>query len=85
MFGTFQPEKEKVIYGLVHPLGTWDPFWAQIHHYVYLATNVWSHKGVWNKLCFLFKGPGWSPGKPRLGCIEDIPEVHILISLILLC
>ena len=30
MFGTFQPEREKVIYGLVHPLGTWDPFWAQV-------------------------------------------------------
>ena len=30
IFGTFQPEREKVIYGLVHPLGTWDPFWAQV-------------------------------------------------------
>lgn len=33
MFGTFQPElrEEKVIYGLVHPLSSWDPVWAQVH------------------------------------------------------
>ena len=24
----------------------------------------------------VFKGPGWSPGKPRLGLIEEIPEVN---------
>eukprot|EP00731_Ephydatia_muelleri_P036402 Em0248g4a len=26
-------------------------------------------------MAVLLKGPGWSPGKPRLGCIEDIPQV----------
>lgn len=33
MFGTFQPElrEEKVVYGLVHPLSSWDPVWAQVH------------------------------------------------------
>lgn len=75
LFGTFEPESEKVIYGLVHPLATWDPFWAQIHHLVYILKTVWSHKGITGKLSFLFKGPGWSPGKPRLGCNEDIPPV----------
>jgi alkylglycerol monooxygenase len=80
MFGTFQPElrEEKVVYGLVHPLSSWDPFWAQVHHYVYILKRlVWGGKGegLWFKLQFLFKGPGWSPGKPRLGCREDIPQV----------
>ena len=28
-----------------------------------------------NKLALLFKGPGWQPGKPRLGCNQDIPDV----------
>ena len=36
---------------------------------------MWEMDGLGNKLSFLFKGPGWSPGKPRLGCIEDIPKV----------
>ncbi|CAI8054679.1 Alkylglycerol monooxygenase [Geodia barretti] len=34
MFGTFQPElrEEKVVYGLVHPLSSWNPFWAQVRN-----------------------------------------------------
>jgi len=28
------------------------------------------------QLSALFKGPGWAPGKPRLGLPEDIPVVH---------
>ena len=78
MFGTFQPElcEEKVIYGLVHPLSTWNPLWAQIHHYVYMWKRLWTEKGGWSfRLQFLFKGPGWSPGKPRLGLRKDIPRV----------
>ena len=34
MFGTFQPElrEEKVVYGLVHPLSSWNPFLAQVRN-----------------------------------------------------
>ena len=32
-----------------------------------------------DKISFIFKGPGWAPGKPRLGLIEDIPEVCRII------
>ena len=28
-----------------------------------------------DKLKVLVYGPGWTPGKPRLGEIEDIPDV----------
>lgn len=80
MFGTFQPESEKVVYGLVHLLATWDPLWAQIHHFVYIIKNIWSHQGLRGKLSFLFNGPGWSPGKPRLGCIEDKPHVSLFMQ-----
>lgn len=75
MFGTFTPESEKVIYGLVHPLNSWNPLWAQFHHLHYIITTIGSHKGFKNKIYFLINGPGWSEGKPRLGNIEDIPQV----------
>ena len=77
MFGTFEQEKDKVpiVYGLVHQLGVWNPMWVQLHHYVHIWNQFWSHSWK-DKLSVLFKGPGWSPGKPRLGCIEDIPEVR---------
>ena len=28
--GTFQAEEDHVVYGLTHPLMTWDPVWAQV-------------------------------------------------------
>ena len=47
----------------------------QLCSYNYLFTRVWNTRGLWNKLSVMFKGPGWEPGKPRLGNPEDIPEV----------
>ncbi|OWF35691.1 Alkylglycerol monooxygenase [Mizuhopecten yessoensis] len=75
LFGTFQAEEEKVIYGLVHPLQSWDPINAQICHLKYMFKKVQEEKGFSNKMGVIFKGPGWSPGKPWTGLIEDIPEV----------
>ncbi len=75
MFGTFAPESDKVVYGLVHPLSSWNPIWAQFHHLFYIITTVGKKQGWKNKLYFIINGPGWSPGKPRLGDINDIPEV----------
>lgn len=37
-------------------------------------------RGMQNKLAVLWKGPGWAPGKPRTGLIEDIPDVSIFLD-----
>lgn len=75
LFGTFQAETEPVVYGLTHPLQSWDPTYTQFAHYIHICKMVWKTPGIWNKLCVIFKGPGWSEGKPRLGDINDIPDV----------
>ncbi|XP_060564635.1 alkylglycerol monooxygenase-like [Ruditapes philippinarum] len=77
LFGTFEAEKEeeKVVYGLVHNIDSWEPVHAQLHHLIYVIKSAWNIQGISNKLSVLLKGPGWSPGKPRLGCLEDIPQV----------
>ena len=49
----------------------------QVHHFVYLWHRFWAVEGLWHKLSILMKGPGWAPGKPRLGCIDDIPKVRV--------
>ena len=83
MFGTFEPEGAKVVYGLVHPLASWNPVWAQMHSVVYMARHLWSMEGGLSaRLSFLLKGPGWSPGKPRTGCPEDIPVVSCHLSML---
>ncbi|XP_044149700.1 alkylglycerol monooxygenase-like [Bufo gargarizans] len=75
IFGTFVPEKEKVVYGLTHPINTFEPFNVQLQHCVYIWNTFWSTPGFSNKLSVIFKGPGWGPGKPRLGLPEELPKV----------
>ncbi|KYO26742.1 alkylglycerol monooxygenase isoform X1 [Alligator mississippiensis] len=75
IFGTFEAEKEKVIYGLTHPINTFEPFKVQLHHFTYIWSVFWATPGFSNKLSVIFKGPGWGPGKPRLGLSEEIPVI----------
>ncbi|XP_068091203.1 alkylglycerol monooxygenase isoform X1 [Hyperolius riggenbachi] len=75
IFGTFVPEKDKVIYGLTHPINTFEPFSVQLQHLIHIWKTFWSTSGFWNKMSVIFKGPGWGPGKPRLGLPEELPEV----------
>lgn len=77
MFGTFAAERkdEQIAYGLVHNLDTFDPFVVQCQNYWHLFLRFLSMEGLWNKCCVLLKGPGWSPGKPRLGDPSEIPEI----------
>lgn len=51
-------------------------FLFQFHHLVNIWTTFWATPGFFNKFSVMFKGPGWSPGKPRLGLSEEIPEVN---------
>lgn len=78
MFGTFQPElkEEKVVYGLVHPINTFDSNGIQLNHYVTFCQNFWRTSGLLNKIKFIFCGPGWRPGTPRLGNHEEIPAIE---------
>ncbi|KAK3089990.1 hypothetical protein FSP39_008264 [Pinctada imbricata] len=75
IFGTFQAEDEEVVYGLTHPIATYGPNTIQFGYSQYMLDRFWNIGGLWNKLCVIFCGPGWSPGKPRTGDIEDIPKV----------
>ncbi|XP_064410898.1 alkylglycerol monooxygenase [Latimeria chalumnae] len=75
IFGTFVLENDKVVYGITRPVNAFEPFWLQFHHYLYIWNSFWSTPGLGNKLSAIFKGPGWGPGKPRLGLREEVPKV----------
>nr|XP_004652903.2 alkylglycerol monooxygenase [Jaculus jaculus] len=75
IFGTFEAEKEPIAYGLTHPINTFELFKVQFHHFHYIWTTFWATPGFFHKFSVIFKGPGWGPGKPRLGLSEEIPEV----------
>ena len=61
LFGSFVAERadDPVDYGLVTPLGSFNPFWAAVHEWVGIARDIgtapWRHK-----LSYLIREPGWS-------------------------
>eukprot|EP00127_Corallochytrium_limacisporum_P006813 Clim_evm28s236 gene=Clim_evmTU28s236 len=76
IFDTFEWEADEVVYGLTHNLNTWNPITAQSAHMVHIFRTAYETPGLLNKVKVFMYGPGWAPGKPRTGLIEDIPDVH---------
>eukprot|EP01027_Heterolobosea_sp_BB2_P022111 GEZU01032523.1.p1 GENE.GEZU01032523.1~~GEZU01032523.1.p1 ORF type:complete len:331 (-),score=81.04 GEZU01032523.1:86-1078(-) len=83
IFGTFEPETETPVYGLVHPLASWNPVYAEFARLQSIVRKVRSAKGLYNKLSFVFRAPGWMPSVPtdgdggqgRGGYFLPVPEV----------
>ena len=40
LFGTFEPEREKVVYGLTKNVKSFNPLWLQVHELVQIARDV---------------------------------------------
>lgn len=81
MFGSFQPEEEEPVYGITKPLASWNPVWANVHHYVDLARASRSAPSFGEALKLWWKGPGWQPawvkqslyGKPFVSPLSHGP------------
>jgi alkylglycerol monooxygenase len=61
LFGTFEEEKEEVVYGITTPLNSWNPSWANIHYYIDLWKQTRHMKTLKDKFLVWFKPPGWQP------------------------
>lgn len=58
MFGTFQPEEEKVVYGITHGLDRkHDPIQINFHEYMDMLADVKKAKSVREALFFIFGDP----------------------------
>ncbi|CAL8359017.1 unnamed protein product [Arctogadus glacialis] len=75
LFGTFTPEKDKVVYGLVFPIKTYESLNIQFHYYRYLWRKASRFNTLSEKLSTFSNGPSWKPGKPRLGDHEQVPHL----------
>ncbi|HET9746692.1 MAG TPA: sterol desaturase family protein [Chitinophagaceae bacterium] len=58
LFGTFQAEKEAVVFGVTQPFTSTNPIWANIYYWKELIVNTRSKKGFLNKLKTFFQKPG---------------------------
>jgi sterol desaturase/sphingolipid hydroxylase (fatty acid hydroxylase superfamily) len=71
LFGTFEEETQQPVYGLVKPLASFDPFWAQVHHFFYMAKRAAQFRGL-DKLRVWLKGPEWGyPPAPEVTRAEQ--------------
>jgi sterol desaturase/sphingolipid hydroxylase (fatty acid hydroxylase superfamily) len=61
LFGSFQEEGKEPIYGITKPLASWNPVWANLHHYADLAKAAKRAPSFADGLKLWFKGPGWQP------------------------
>ncbi len=46
LFGTFEPERERVVYGVTKPVGSYHPVWIQAHELVAIAREVTQARGL---------------------------------------
>lgn len=74
LFGTFQAEEEKPVYGITTPINSWNPFWANFSHYFQMAAQIRETSNWLDKLKVIFMKPGWRPA--ALGGTLPIPEVN---------
>ena len=61
MFGTFEPEtdEEKIRYGIIKQLGSFNIVWAAFHEWVGIFQDMW--RAPWrHKLGYLLQPPGWT-------------------------
>lgn len=57
IFGTFEEEKEKPVYGLTHPLKSHSFLWQHLHYYAELWEACKQQRGIFRKLKVLFGRP----------------------------
>ena len=60
MFGTFEPEHERVVYGLTTNIDTFNPARIASHEYVDMARDIASSTGWVERLSYVLRGPGWA-------------------------
>ena len=76
LFGTFQEEHERCVYGTRTPLNSWDPLWANLEVYAGLAATAWRTPRWRDKLAVWFKPPGWQPVGAQPKPAFDIGQVQ---------
>jgi alkylglycerol monooxygenase len=72
LFGTFEPEKAPVVYGVTKPLASWNPVWANFDYYADLLKDSARIPRFVDKLRLWVDRPGWLP--TELGGQQLVPE-----------
>lgn len=61
LFGTFEPERAPVVYGLTKNIETFNPLRIAFHEWADMLRAAWNADSWRARLGYLFAPPGWSP------------------------
>lgn len=61
MFGTFEPEREPVVYGLTKNISSYNPVYVAWHEFAAIARDVRHAPGWGARWKYVLAHPGWSP------------------------
>ena len=61
LFRTFEPEGERVVYGLTKNISTHNPLKVATHELFAIARDVRGTRSWRERMGYVFRGPGWSP------------------------
>jgi sterol desaturase/sphingolipid hydroxylase (fatty acid hydroxylase superfamily) len=73
LFGTFQQEEERPVYGITTPINSWNPVWANFSHYENIGKELRNAATISDKLKVLFYKPGWDA---KMSAYHPIPDVN---------
>ncbi len=79
IFGSFEPETEKVVYGMYHPPRSWNPIYINFHYYITLWNIAVAAPRWQDKIKIWFAPLTWLPeGVSPAAPIEEItPENQV--------
>ncbi len=61
LFGSFEPERERPVYGTTKPLRSLNPLWANVHYFAEIAALMAAARRWSDRLYALVAHPGWHP------------------------
>ncbi len=64
LFGTFEPEGERPVYGLTKNLTTFNPVRIAFHEFAAIARDVAKPGTLRQRLGYVFRNPAWTPEAP---------------------
>ncbi len=65
IFGTFEPEGERVEYGLTKNIATFNPLRVAFHEFAAIGRDLRRSGSLRDRLGYVFGPPGWSPSQVR--------------------
>jgi sterol desaturase/sphingolipid hydroxylase (fatty acid hydroxylase superfamily) len=61
LYGTFEEERERVVYGLTKNIHSYNPLVIAFHEYVAIAKDLARARSLREVIGYVLGHPGWSP------------------------